>query len=138
MSPIPNIDDQLTPSQQYWASIRAKAMELDPEAAARDAAARLINPRWGFRHLEASTKPFYLVSIENRAKGIRGGVVCLGLTHYTAVRLVEGTHRLATQEETEFYEAEQTKKRAAAEVAANSQKAGVDAITAILNAAKGK
>lgn len=72
------------------------------------------------RQLGAATYPrrerpedcVILTTVEKRSRGIKGGVAMEVCKRSAARQIVDGTHRLATDEEIEAYHADQRKRRA--------------------------
>ena len=120
-----------------WALVWAIAGKLDPEAHRLDIEARGVNPAHKHAFMEHSLKAIYLMSLAT-ADGGRAGQISVW-SPLTAAKTLAGihtrgipTHRLATKEEAEAWEAEQAKQRAELKAAANSQQTAAEVLAAAL------
>jgi len=124
-----------------WAHVWAIAGKLDPESHRMDVEARGVNPAHKHAFMEHSLKPVYLYSLLT-ADGGRAGQISVW-SPLTAAKTLAGihsrgipTHRLATKEEAEGWEAEQAKQRAELKALANSQQSAAEVLAAALLAGK--
>ena len=124
-----------------WALVWAIAGKLDPEAHRLDIEARGVNPAHKHAFMEHSLKPVYLYSLLT-ADGGRAGQISVW-SPLTAAKTLAGihsrgipTHRLATKEEAEAWEAEQARQRSELKAAACSQQTAAEALAAALLAGK--
>jgi hypothetical protein len=114
--------------KEYWKSVRAKAAELDPEAARKDADEQDPALR---QNLDLSQKEIWLFSIRNETVGTYGGRVVSAHPVVAARMLKEQTHQLATPKQVSEYEAELAKRREDT-LAAERERKGQNAAPQIL------
>jgi len=120
-----------------WALVWAIAGKIDPETHRLDIEARGVNPAHKHGFMERSLKPIYLFSLAT-ADGGRAGQISVW-SPLTAAKTLAGiytrgipTHRLATKEEAEAWEAEQARQRSELKAASNSQQTAAEILAAAL------
>ena len=120
-----------------WALVWAIAGKIDPETHRLDIEARGVNPAHKHGFMERSLKPIYLFSLTT-ADGGRAGQISVW-SPLTAAKTLAGihtrgipTHRLATKEEAEAWEAEQARQRSELKAASNSQQTAAEVLAAAL------
>ena len=138
LSALSNIADG---PPRAWALAWAIAGKLDPESHRMDAEARGVNAGHKHAFMERSLKPVYLMSLAT-ADGGRAGQMCV-CKPWDAAKTLAGihtrgipTHRLATKEEAEAWEAEQARQRSELKAASNSQQTAAEVLAAALLAGK--
>lgn len=94
--------------REYWKKIRAIAAKFDPDALQKD---REEDDAVERTHLRRSTKPVWLMSIDNPATSSVAGSVVLMKPYAAAERIFAQTHREATPQEIEAEEARRLTKR---------------------------
>ena len=97
-------------SKERTMLIQAERKRLDPETWQRDKDARDMDPEHKFgSFMFNSKKPIWLYAQSPNAQQ----KVFVQFPYYAAIRIVEGTHRLATPQEQEAFQKQQDALRAA-------------------------